>query len=647
MQDAVIAFDVSAIMILIVGGVYYLKTSSGWGLKYNAIGYVMLAGIIAGASDIVRVILCQTEYYGSITWSAFNAIYIICVSLVAPLYAMYVIGITDTWHLLDINKKEKIYAITPIAIAVSLALADVYYPVIYFVGDEGAFIYSWGYYVVNAIIIVYMIMVIKYIFKISRYIEILNEIQLIWPLLALFITMCIQYKYMDQHIVCFGIAIIFLIIILINTRAEESVDATTLMHSYWMFSKDMKLRLITGKKMKLILINIVNYEHALRIAGYDEVVELMRPLSYEMMSVVNGFSKKCMFYNNGGKYAIEVAGATKDEVDEIAVAIVKSINENMKLEVSDFEIKINCCVANCPEDIEDVESLFMLISDLDLFPITHRILSAVEITGTKEFTVKKEMNTILDKAITNDYFSVYYQPIYDVKTGKFASAEALIRLKDPKYGFISPGIFIPLAEKSGMIHKIGSFVIDEVFKFVASDEFKKLEVDYIEVNLSVKQCLRMDLADEIIEKAKKYNVDPKSINLEITETASTYSRDKIYGNVIALSREGFTFSLDDFGTGYSNLMRVTALPLDIIKLDRTFVLLMEKDGFKTTIESVIKMIKDMGKNVLVEGIETKEMVDAFTELGVDEIQGYYFSRPLNKNDYVSFVYKHNILEHEN
>ena len=203
------------------------------------------------------------------------------------------------------------------------------------------------------------------------------------------------------------------------------------------------------------------------------------------------------------------------------------------------------CIVNSPEDVSDVGALFMLIGDLDKFPNDGNVLSASQITDTQEFILKKEMSTILDRAINNRYFSVYYQPIYNTQEQRFASAEALIRLKDPKYGFISPGVFIPIAEKSGAIHNIGSFVIEEVCKFIASPEFEELGVDYIEINLSVMQCLRSDLADEIISAAEKYQIDPGKLNLEITETASSYSQEKLLNNIKVLNRAGFKFSLDD------------------------------------------------------------------------------------------------------
>ena len=307
------------------------------------------------------------------------------------------------------------------------------------------------------------------------------------------------------------------------------------------------------------------------------------------------------------------------------------------MDVADFELETTTCLACCPDDISDMDSLFMLISDIDLAETDGRIVSASHITGTREFEMKREMATIIDRALANHYFSVFYQPIYDIREKRFASAEALVRLRDPRFGYISPSLFIPLAEKNGAIHAIGSFVREEVVKFIASDDFKPLGVDYIEINLSAMQCLRSDLADEIIDLCTRYGIDPQKINLEITETASAYSQSKLYGNISILADHGFSFSLDDFGTGYSNLMRIASLPLDIVKLDRAFVLMEEGGGHHVIIRNLIEMLKNMNLKVVVEGIETEEMAQSFIQMGVDEIQGFFYSRPLTKSAYIRFV----------
>jgi len=642
MQNATIAYDISGILILFISAAYFIRVNPSRNSRFNLFIHILSCGILAGVFDIVRIVMTSTVFYYTSGWQFANACYLSCVAFIVPLYLLYVIGITDTWHLLKHNRLTISFLSAPVLCGFAVIILGIFLPVVTEVTQEGVLIYKWGFFVVVFLVILYMLVCFMFINNLSKYIGRPFCHVLRTPLAVIILSLLIQLVIPSQHLIVFAVSVNCMYLILISRRAEDSLDVTTGMHSYRMFAQNMEMKMSTRKEMKLILINILNFEHLLRLVGYDEMIEIMHPLANEIERVIRSFrAPNTSYYNGNGKFAIELSKKHSDNIDEIAAEIIKSINQNMQFGASDFEIKINACIVRCPKDVSDVESLFMLVSDLDIYPNTGKVLSASEITDTKEFIMKKEMTTILDRAITNSYFSVFYQPIYDVNEKRFASAEALIRLRDPKYGYISPGVFIPLAEKSGAIHEIGSFVIDEVCKFIASDEFEKLGVDYIEINLSVMQCLRSDLADEIINAAKKYNIDPKKLNLEITETASAYSQEKLYGNIMALHKAGFTFSLDDFGTGYSNLMRITSLPLSIVKFDRTFVLLLEeRKDFAAIIRNLVIMLKDMGFKILVEGIESKEMADAFADFGVEEIQGFYFSKPMTRSDYVRFLNEH-------
>ena len=184
-------------------------------------------------------------------------------------------------------------------------------------------------------------------------------------------------------------------------------------------------------------------------------------------------------------------------------------------------------------------------------------------------------------------------------------------------------------------------VLEEVIKFTATEEFRRLGIDYIEINLSAMQCLRADLADEIISLVQKYDVDPKYINLEITETAVDYDPSITDSNINKLDEMGFTFSLDDYGTGYSNIRRVVSLPISLVKIDKSLVDEMDNPQMWTVITNTVNMLKNMNKEILVEGVEDARTVEKFTELGCDYIQGFYFSKPLPEKDFVEFIKKAN------
>lgn len=193
----------------------------------------------------------------------------------------------------------------------------------------------------------------------------------------------------------------------------------------------------------------------------------------------------------------------------------------------------------------------------------------IEDKDRRMFQLRNELDNIISNAIAQKRFQMYYQSIYSVQEKKFLYAEALIRLKDKKYGFISQELFITASEKNGTILQIGDFVLDEVCSFLARCEKDRLAIKYIELNLSMNQCMQKDLKAKVMYYMKKHYLKPEQINLEITETVANTAQDIVEENIQNLSKQGVFFSLDDYGTGYSNISRVMSLPFRIIKLDKS------------------------------------------------------------------------------
>lgn len=638
MGSDIAAYDYCAFILLCIIVVYYFRTSVHGTNRVRIMAMIVVLTMAASVFDATRVRFASIREVSDIRFFAVNFGYLLLISSIPFMYLLYIVATTDTWHKLTKFKIEIVLCTIPMAVNVAILALNWTYPIAFEIGPDRTLTRHWGYYMIFFIFVLYGLIALAFLKKNVYNVDRKRYYVLLAPIIMVTVGLVIGVLARGHHVVCFSVAVCVLALVLINRRVEDSIDIVTGMHTYKVFAEDMYTNFSTGKQMEIILINITNFKYAMRMVGYDSMLGMMAPVSAEILRIMRKYHAQFMCYYNGdGKFAVELSRKNFTYAHEIAEEISNSIRQNIKMEISDFELEINTCLVRCPDDISDVSALFMLISDLDLAEATGRVLSAESITGTKEFTMKKEMSTIIDRALANHYFSVFYQPIYDTKTGKFSSAEALLRLRDPKYGYISPQLFIPLAEKSGAIHAIGSFVLEEVVKFIASDDFKQLGVDYIEINLSVMQCLRSNLADEIIDLTRKYKVPPSKINLEITETASGYSQSKLNTNITKLTENGFTVSLDDFGTGYSNLMRIAQLPLNIVKLDRAFVLMEESGGNHIIIKNLIRMLKDMDLRVLVEGIETEEMVESFTQMGVDEIQGFYYSRPLTKSAYLRFL----------
>jgi len=250
-------------------------------------------------------------------------------------------------------------------------------------------------------------------------------------------------------------------------------------------------------------------------------------------------------------------------------------------------------------------------------------------------------NLMLD-AVKNDRIEVFYQPIYSTKEQSFSSAEALIRIRSEKGDIIPPGVFIDIAERNGIILKLGEIVFEKVCAFLQTGQPTQLGIHYIEVNLSVVQCAYEHLAESFIRIMEKYKIDPSWINLEITESASVSEKKILLNNMKKLMDYGISFSLDDFGTGQSNLNYIVEMPVNIVKFDRNMISAYFENGkAKYVMDAAMHMIHGMELQIVSEGIETKEQFDTMKELGINYIQGYYFSKPLEESAFLAFLSKEN------
>ena len=256
------------------------------------------------------------------------------------------------------------------------------------------------------------------------------------------------------------------------------------------------------------------------------------------------------------------------------------------------------------------------------------------------FKQKNLIEQEISDALAEDRVEVFLQPIYSNGEKYFTSAEALVRIRERNGSIMPPGLFIPVAEDSGQILELGERVFEKVCHFLHHTEVLQLGLHYIEVNLSVVQCEKIDLAERLISIANTYEIDPRWINLEITETGSIRARQTLLENMKKLIEHGFSFSLDDFGKGESNLMYVVEMPVCIVKLDHD----MSKaffcsDKAKHVVRAVISMAHGMNLKVVAEGIETETEAGEMYVEGIDYIQGYYYARPLPVREFLEFLRK--------
>ena len=265
---------------------------------------------------------------------------------------------------------------------------------------------------------------------------------------------------------------------------------------------------------------------------------------------------------------------------------------------------------------------------------------------TNELILRSEKRLYIEnslrKAIQNEELVLFFQPKISTLTNQVCGAEALIRWKHPERGWVPPVEFIPVAEDSGIIERIGDWVLDEACRLKKEWKEKNLPTFPVSINVSGKQLARANWSHRVQSTILQYNINPEEIELELTESSIMENPEKSIEAFEYLSGLGIKVSIDDFGTGYSSLSYLKKINADVLKIDRSFVIDLElNEDDRAICKAIINMAHSLGMEVIAEGVENAAQKDLLHDLGCHMIQGYLYSKPLPAEDFVAFVKKFN------
>ena len=257
-------------------------------------------------------------------------------------------------------------------------------------------------------------------------------------------------------------------------------------------------------------------------------------------------------------------------------------------------------------------------------------------TSSENVSKRLDIENNMRQAVASEIqeFLVYYQPVVDAVTKKCTSCEALVRWDSKSLGFMGPSDFVPLAEYLGLITSIGDYVLEEACSQCRYWNEHGYPDFHVNVNLSVVQLLQKDVVKNIEKILLKTGVNPKNINLEITESFAINDMNRVLEIIKGLKKLGPRIALDDFGTGYSSLNYIKQLPLDLIKVDKTFIDdILEDEYAQAFVRLIVELSKTIGTKLVVEGVEYQEQYELLRGLGVHYIQGFYFGKPAAAKDF--------------
>ncbi len=631
------SFDIAGLVVMcvLILSIVFRKMTKG--ITNRIFIASVICGALGSAFDIFAINVDNSGTTNEALICLAHSMYLVFHVGQAPLHMLFVVSLTDTWHKIKKNIPMLALIGLPYTAILVLIVINPFTHILF--TTQGGYAHSKLFNLTYVSVFIYIVSTFVYVIKYRWQFNLRKVLSLCSMAFMVAIAVIVHMSDPLKRVECFVIAVSLLIVSVGIQRPEDFIDTFTNLYKQSAYANDLRRTFMLDKHVNIVMLNIANFLVVQNMIGYDNGNLLLAEIARRIEAIGKSFKCGCMvYYLDRGRFRMVFNQEYRHEAELAAQYVLNDLKTQSKFKGFDISLTPFIVLSRCPEEIESFKSLMAFGNDFhDKHLYTGRVVLASEIYNAKEFVIQNNIEKIIDRGFENNSFKVFYQPIYSTEQGRFVSAEALIRLFDVEHGFVSPELLITAAEKSGAIHRIGNFVFEEVCRFIASDEYKKLGLDYIEVNLSVAQCMDSDLADNILGIMKKYNVSASQINLEITETAASYTQRVMTENLNKLSQAGLLFSLDDYGTGYSNMKRVISLPLKIVKLDKSFVDDINNPKMWIFLHNTVKMLKDMEMEIVVEGIETKEMLDTFSNMKCDFIQGYFFSKPISKDDFVAFI----------
>ena len=416
-------------------------------------------------------------------------------------------------------------------------------------------------------------------------------------------------------------------------------DQETGLRSHNAYRTSVVARLEQNIAFRLILIHCRNLTSLVSELDQESGHKVMEKVT----QILRNTTDLPSFRLNDDTFAILQEDRDEALTQEILISLRSRFSDTIKVHDRILHLGGDICVVDLPADVKTMEDLEIVAELLeegnDQVGVRVRAFASLNLEGEK---VLREQIADLSRGLQENRLEVWYQPILNTKTGKFESAEALVRMKDDRGEYVRPDNFIPAAEKCGLITRVGQAVLTEVCRFLATDERKALGVKYIEANLSVEEAIQEGISAKIRAIMEQFGTEASSLNIEVTETANDTASELMLTNMRKIhEEEGIELSLDDFGTGYSNLSRLLAMPVDLIKFDRTMLVkAFETEEGRVVFERTVDLIHELGRKIVSEGVETEEQAAFVKSLGIEYIQGFYYAKPMPKERYLEFLRKH-------
>ncbi|MBQ4426723.1 MAG: EAL domain-containing protein [Oscillospiraceae bacterium] len=561
----------------------------------------------------------------------FHIMYYVFHTALPVSFALYIMNINGAT--LGRKKSFFVYLLSLFMLSELLVLSNPFTHLVFYIDES--YVYHRGPMILFQYLcgLAYVLVGIYFIIKNKAAIPKNDFLTICIAIIVALVGIALQAAFANLYVELFFEAIAFLAMMLLLEDRTGEVDPITGSGSRSAFIRNVTKLLETDQSFSVIGIKLINLEfYSSLFSGQD--IDLILKNVYGWLASV--YPSDYIFHFRNEDFAIIVYNRSEREVEEFANELLAKFNYTWQSEDLTARLEAGVSVIRVPEDSDSVSEISQILSAPDSwFHNGQRICLSDDINLIKrDILIEKAIRL----AVNERRLKVWYQPIWSAETGKIVAAEALVRLFDPVMGHISSEEFIPLAEKIGLISDIGTFVYEETCSFISRNNIETIGLDYIEVNISVYQFVEDGIVDKLERIRKTYGVRPDQLNLEITESVSSDEAPNLNSRMQEMNSLGYSFSLDDYGSGYSNLIRLINSKYKNVKIDKYILWNSEKNkDTSRLLDSLIKIIRSLGLNVIQEGVENEAQLSRVLNSGCNLIQGYYFCKPVPEDEFLNFV----------
>ncbi|MBO4847340.1 MAG: EAL domain-containing protein [Lachnospiraceae bacterium] len=628
-------FQISTIMICI-SCLYYTSIHGRTDKLHNKIFIIILWNLLVTAlcnlvSAIVNPKVNSSDLLFSIR-SFSQYIYFVLHSLLAPLFCFYVSVITGANQKLG-RSKRFIYEF-PMYVTTILTLINPLTGWIYNFSEAREYQRAWG------ISIIYGVSTLYFIFAVVVLLFFWDSITVKAKRVMVFFFVIVTFGTLAQllfaafHIELLAEALAMTGIMISIENEDDRKDSLTGIQNHVALTQDIRKLLKINSPFSIICIKMHNPLNLMQIIGPSNIGMLTGMTVEYLGSLVN---KNSIYYVGPGTFVVLCESEMMDDAKKIAKTIRDRFKKGWEFQGRINSFAASLLLAEVPKDIQDISDIMTLIhaSIPDSFVNDDSVISG---SGLDVILRQRRNEKAVLEGLKNNSYEVFYQPIYTSKNLGICSGEALLRLKDETVGELYPADFLPIAERGEFIFELGDFVLEEVCKFLNSGIPIEMGIETLNINLSVVQCIQSQYADHIKDIISRYDIDPSRITFEIMESAASTDLRSLTTFVNKLRDFGCGFIVNDYGMGYSNIHSIFNMNIDTVKIDKSILReAVNSDIGRIILDSSISMIKKIGKKIIISGIEDQNQVDMAVDMGIDYLQGFYFSNPISQNEFITVL----------